>query len=55
MAEDENPYWKEDIEFEDNFKNLPYSNESMNRKIDRIVSETLKRNIGLQQKMVKFN
>lgn len=39
MMEDENPYYREDADFENDFKNLPYVNESINR----IVNESVKR------------
>ena len=42
MMEDENPYYREDADFENDFKNLPYTNESINR----IVNESVKRAIN---------
>lgn len=39
MMEDENPYYREDADFENDFQNLPYANESINR----IINESVKK------------
>lgn len=41
MAERENPFWEEDMDFENDFRNLPYTNESYRR--------TKNRKLGLKE------
>ena len=44
MLDNNNPHWKEDMEFENDFRNMPYTNESvsMKNKLRKIIGESIK-------------